>query len=161
MHWNRYLVSAASKGIFRVQPEGTADTGITNTCNTGEQDCRDGEQPTHNLSACALENVTATSVSPIRPGNGVLIGQFLLEDGRQAILLHNQNWDAALWPEITFRASIDPRQVNEVDPHSGLEGVVLSDLSRPHHYNRSASGTRSLVLNLVAAEARFLVWRDP
>ena len=103
--------------------------------------------------------MTDTSVSSIRPGNGVLIGQFLLADGREAIILHNQNWDAAIWPRVEFKNYIDPTQVNEVDPQTGEENVVMSDLYKPQHYNRTASGSQSLVLNLVAAEARLLLWR--
>ena len=141
-----------------MQPDGTPDSGLTNTCNAGEQDCPDGEQPTHDLSSCALQSITDTSASPIRPGNGVLIGQFLLADGRAAIILHNQNWDATLWPRLEFKAAINPAQVQEVDPVSGLESVVMSDLSRPAHYNRTAPGSRKLTLNLAAAEARLLVW---
>ena len=156
---NRYLVSATSTGIFRAQPKATPDTGITDTCNAGEQDCYEGEQPTRDLAECALHNVTDTSVSSIRPGNGVLIGQFLLADGREAIILHNQNWDAAIWPRVEFKNYIDPTQVNEVDPQTGEENVVMSDLYKPQHYNRTASGVQSLVLNLVAAEARLLLWR--
>ena len=159
---HRYLVSATSTGVFHVQPKGTPDSGFTNTCNAGEQDCPDGEQPTHNLSSCALQTVTDTSVSSYRPydhlGNGVLIGQFKLADGREALLLHNQNWDATLWPRVDFKPHINPGEVLEVDPVSGVEEVVMSDLYRPLHYNRSDPGTRILTLNLVAAEARLLVW---
>eukprot|EP01050_Picozoa_sp_SAG11_P018130 SAG11_NODE_2694_length_3083_cov_4.985255_4_plen_149_part_00 len=148
--------------MFLVQPQGSPDIGFTHTCNAGEQDCRDGEQPTGNLSSCALQSVIDTSVSSYRPydrfGNGVLIGQFKLADGREAIVLHNQNWDATLWPRIDFKPHIDPGKVFEVDPVSGLEEVVMSDLYRPLHYNRTDPGTRMLTLNLVAAEARLLVW---
>jgi hypothetical protein len=57
-------------GIYRVQPANCTDTGYTNTCAKGEQDCPTGEQPNSDLSACAV-NATDVSVSPTRPGKKV------------------------------------------------------------------------------------------
>jgi hypothetical protein len=79
--YGSYLVSAVSTGVYRVQPAGTGDTGYTNTCAVGEQDCPTGEQPNSDLSTCAV-NATDVAVFPARPGNGLLIGQFKLKDGR-------------------------------------------------------------------------------
>ena len=71
-----------------MQPADCADTGYTNTCAIGEQDCPTGEQPNSDLSACAV-NATDVSVFPTRPGNGLLIGQFKLADGRTGVYTHH------------------------------------------------------------------------
>jgi hypothetical protein len=82
--YGSYLIDATSTHVYRVQPAGCADTGYTNTCATGEQDCPTGEQPNSDLSAAGgcVVNATDVSVFPTRPGNGLLIGQFQLADGR-------------------------------------------------------------------------------
>lgn len=85
--FGQYLVTATSTGVYRVQPFGTEDTGITNTCAVGEPDCPTGEQPSSDLTSCALFNITDVAVSSLRAGNGLLIGQFRLADGRTAVLL--------------------------------------------------------------------------
>ena len=82
--YGSYLIDATSTGVYRVQPAGCADTGYTNTCAIGEQDCPTGEQPNTDLSAAGgcVVNASDVSVFPTRPGNGLLIGQFQLADGR-------------------------------------------------------------------------------
>jgi hypothetical protein len=148
-------VTATSTGVYRVQPAGTQDTGYTNTCAVGERDCPTGEQPSTDLSACVLFNVTGVAVSALRVGNGLLIGQFKLADGRTAVLIQNQNWDMTLWPTFGFRAPVKASQVVEVDPSTGTEVVVMSDLYTGDLINPKTSGLVTLDLN--AGEARFLI----
>lgn len=64
--FGKYLVTATSTGVYRVQPTGTLDTGYTNTCAVGERDCPTGEQPSTDLSSCALFNITGVAVSTLR-----------------------------------------------------------------------------------------------
>jgi hypothetical protein len=87
-------------------------------------------------------------------GNGLLIGQFTLADGRTAVLVQNQNWDMTLWPTVGFRAPARASQVVEVDPSTGAEGTVMSDL----YTGDLNTGSPSVVtLNLNAGEARLLI----
>ena len=60
--FGRYLVAATSTGVYRVQPTGTGDTGYTNTCAIGERDCPDGEQPSTDLTTCAIFNISSVRV---------------------------------------------------------------------------------------------------
>ena len=60
--FGRYLVAATSTGVYRVQPTGTGDTGYTNTCAIGERDCPGGEQPSTDLTTCAIFNVSSVHV---------------------------------------------------------------------------------------------------
>ena len=85
------LLTASSTGVYRVQPPGCLDTGETGTCFRGSKYCPHGEQPETNLSQSALDVRPAdVKVSGLEPGNGLLIGEFKLQDGRTAVLLHNQ-----------------------------------------------------------------------
>ena len=81
-----------------MQPAGSADTGYTNTCAIGEQDCPTGEQPNADLATCAV-NATDVSVFPTRPGNGLLIGQFRLADGRTGA---HHTMDATVLPRASW-----------------------------------------------------------
>ena len=84
------LLTSVSTGVYRVQPPGCLDTGETGTCPRGSEYCPNGEQP-ENISRSALEvRPSDVAVSPLEPGNGLLIGEFRLRDGRTAVLLHNQ-----------------------------------------------------------------------
>ena len=129
--------------MYRIQPLGTHDTGDTGTCHRGERDCPDGEQPNDDLTQCSM-NATNVAVSSEWPGAGLLIGQFRLADGRTALLLHNQNWDFAIWPTVAFTEN-----AMEVDPVSGREAAVLDD--SPY--------MPGLQLSFGVAEARlFVLW---
>ena len=154
------LLHATSMGVFRVQPEGTTDTGDTRTCNRGEIYCPTGEQPNDDMTDCAVANVTGVAASQggeqrhadgsitylgAIPGNGVLIGQFRLPDGRTALLIHNQNWAWTLWPTFSFR--VNASTVLEVDPSSGQEAVVENDTPGPTlQLSFSAGGARLLII---------------
>lgn len=85
------LLKATSTGVYRVQPPGCLDTGETGSCPVGSEYCPNGEQPESDLADSAVNVKPAdVAVSSLEPGNGLLIGQFRLEDGRSAVLLHNQ-----------------------------------------------------------------------
>ena len=149
------LLNATSTGVYRVLPPGSPDTGVTHTCETGEKDCPHGEQPSTDLSPSRLASVVETAVSSSKvmglPGNGLLIGEFALPDGRSALLLHNQNWDMTIYPGFTFTDS-PLASVLEVDPITGAEAVVMDQLftgEPPDH-----PGVRLL---FGAAEARLLI----
>ena len=78
----------------------------------------------------------------------MLIGQFELQDGRTALVLHNHNPDFTIWPTIGFANAIDPqRDVFEVDPVSGLEAPLLDD----------SPLMQGMQLSFEAGMARFLV----
>ena len=128
------VVTATSTSIFRVLPLGSADTGETGMCNRGERNCPDGEQPTTDLSTCALvvnaSDAETFAVRPRLPGNGLLIGQFALADGHTALLPVNQNWGSTLWPIFSFSRSANNAAaagILEVDPGSGEEALVFDD----------------------------------
>ena len=115
-----------------------------------------GPQPSHDLSSCAINNVTDVAVSSRlhssfdneHPGEGLLIGQFELHDGRTALLLHNHNPDFTIWPTLGFAPGINPqRDVFEVDRISGVEAPLLDD-------SPLMEGTQ---LSFEAGMARFLV----
>jgi hypothetical protein len=121
--FGNFLLTATSTGVYRVQPNGTDDTGDTGTCRHGEQDCPDGEQPNSDLTLCAM-TATDVAVNKDWPGAGLLVGQFRLADGRVALLLHNQNWDFTIWPTVAFA---NQANATEVDRVSGREIDVLDD----------------------------------
>ena len=150
--FGKYLVTATSTAVYRVQPAGSQDTGYTNTCALGEPDCPTGEQPSSDLSSCVLFNITAVAVSTIKAGNGLLIGQFQLFDGRTAVLLQNQNWDMTLWPAFQTKAPIKLSAVLEVDPSSGTESLLQND-------EPGVVGARAdaISLDLAAGAARLLI----
>ena len=143
--YGAHLLTAVSTGVYRVQLPNSGDTGITNTCTTGSRDCPTGEQPDSNLSALSIQPVDV-AVSSLRPGNGLLVGQFRLADGRVALLMHNQNWDSTLWPTIAFKRDVNASMVLELDPVTGIEAIVLDDSPGP-----------TLQLAFGAAEARLLM----
>jgi hypothetical protein len=159
-----HLVTATSTGIFRVLPPGSADTGETGTCNRGERNCPDGEQPTTDLSTCALvvnaSDAETFAVSPRLPGNGLLIGQFALADGRTALLLVNQNWGSTLWPIFSFSGSAKNAAaagVLEVDPGSGEEALVFDDSPGVDATGARFHSLGSIQLAFGAAAARLLI----
>ena len=118
--FGNFLLTATSTGVYRVRPHGTHDTGDTGTCRRGERDCPDGEQPNDDLTLCATD-ATDVAVNSEWPGAGLLIGQFRLADGRIAVLLHNQNFDFAIWPTVNLT------NATEINPASGGQAVVLDD----------------------------------
>ena len=60
-----------------------------------------------------------------------LIGQFVLEDGRTAVLVHNQDPYVTQWATVTFEAKLNqPTEaagVLEVDSVHGTEAELLDD----------------------------------
>ena len=56
-----------------------------------------------------------------------LVGEFALEDGRRALLLHNHDPFLVAWPTAVFRAPLRPEAVLEVDSVHGRESPVLDD----------------------------------
>ena len=179
-NWGRpqYLLNARSTGIYRAV---SAKHDTTARDKSGDASCSAaGPQPSYDLSSCAINNVSDVAVSSRshssfdndHPGEGLLIGQFELEDGRTAMLLHNHNPDftsapkrlssphplsshcaaaRAVWPTVGFADPvIDPaRDVLEVDPVSGKEAPLLDD-------SPLMAGTQ---LSFEAGMARFLVLR--
>ena len=121
-NWGRYLLGATSTGIYRIFP-GTAAPKPSS--------CKSGDQPPSSLDGCVLNNVTDLKVSASewtpKLGEGILIGQFTLDDGRTALLLHNQNPDFNIWPTIGFVDSVKLADVLEVDPVTGAETALLDD----------------------------------
>ena len=88
LNYGRFLVNATSTGVYRIH----ADPKAT----------QQPWQPSIDLTGCAIAGMispagapsgypTGVQVSPLRVGNGVLIGQFLLHDGRIALLVNNHN----------------------------------------------------------------------
>ena len=136
-NWGRpkYLLGATSTGVYRVFPPGEGEGG-TCTCTTGASAC---PQPVQSLAGCVISAVSDVAVSSSRwtpkAGEGLLIGQFKLADGRKALLLHNHNVDSTIWPTIVFAAPHEDlpivgeqwRRVLEVDAETGEEAPVLDD----------------------------------
>ena len=80
-------------------------------------------------------------------GEGLLIGQFRLADGRTAVLLHNHNPEWTLWPSIEFDAQYNQSQVVELDAIAGGEKPLLDD----------SPVMAGLQLNFQAGMARLLI----
>lgn len=122
-NWGRYLLRATSTGVYRLFPGKAAPK--PSSCNSGDQ------PPSSLDGSCVLNNVTDLEVSSAKwtpkLGEGVLIGQFSLDDGRTALLLQNQNFDFNIWPTIGFVDSVKLTDVLEVDPVTGAETALLDD----------------------------------
>ena len=98
-NWGRYLVYAKSEAVYRALPQGYKVP--SSTCSP---------QPETDLSHSPwLYNVTDLAVSSSKwtphVGEGMLIGQFRLRDGRTALLLQNQNPDFTIWPTLHFHGA--------------------------------------------------------
>ena len=102
-NWGRYLLGATSTGIFHPRPRGTPNS--TTGCDMGP-----GLVASRELTgAKVVSNATDLAVSADewtpKLGDGLLVGEFALADGRRAVLLHNQNFDHTLWPTFAFHTS--------------------------------------------------------
>ena len=102
-----------------------------------------------NLTGCM---VTSLQSAGMLGGSGhFLIGQFVLEDGRTAVLVHNQDPYVTQWATVTFESSLDqPTEaagVLEVDPVHGTEAELLDD----------SPLLPGLQMNFQAAAARLLI----
>ena len=99
-NFGRYLVHAKSQAVYRALPQGYKAT--PSKCLAGSYAPPDTDL-SHSLW---LNNVTDLAVSPSKwtphLGEGMLIGQFQLQDGRTALLLQNQNPDFVIWPTLHF-----------------------------------------------------------
>jgi hypothetical protein len=73
-----------------------------------------------------------------------LLGQFLLPDGRKAVLLQNQDDQHELWASVEFR---DLRSMVEVDGSSGEEGPLYDE----------SPAYQGLQLRLEAGAARLFI----
>ena len=170
-NWGRaqYLLGATSTGVFRVMspgsksgaspgpwvPGGLDTPGGTCSCTSGASSC---PQPAQSLAGCAINNVTDLAVSSSRwtpkAGEGLLIGQFRLADGRTGLLLHNHNVDSTIWPTVGFAAphewSAGGRSVLEVDAETGAEAPILDD----------SPLLPGLQMSFESGMARFLVLAD-
>eukprot|EP01043_Picozoa_sp_COSAG02_P066028 COSAG02_NODE_10143_length_2011_cov_14.027014_1_plen_519_part_00 len=146
--YGNFLLTATSTAVYRVQPNGTHDTGDTGTCRRGEQDCPDGEQPIEDLTLCPM-NVANVAVNADWPGAGLLIGQFALANGQIALLLHNQNWDFSIWPTVDFAGT-----AFEVDPVTGAQADVCDDSPYMPGLQLSfgVAEARLFVLNVTASD---------
>jgi len=78
-----------------------------------------------------------------------LVGEFRLNDGRAAVMIHNQDPDGAQWPTVDLHAGISYAQVLEVDPvHATLAPVLDSSPLMPGLQLRIAPGmARMLVID--------------
>lgn len=78
-----------------------------------------------------------------------LVGQFLLPDGRPAVILQNQDPYMTAWPTITFAAGVDVTKgmVLEVDPIHGTAAYLLDD----------SPLQKGLQLGLEPGDARLLI----
>lgn len=87
-----------------------------------------------------------------RTSSGYLLGQFVLDDGRTALLLQNQDDRTSLWPKLNFSNEIRrERDVLEVDPISGEEATLCDD----------APEEPGLQLLLSPGHARLLLFKGP
>lgn len=75
-----------------------------------------------------------------------LVGQFILPDGRVAVLLQNQDEANGLWASVKFVKSALP-SLREVDPSTGEEGEVYDE--SPFH--------AGIQLGLGAGDARLFI----
>ena len=98
------MVDATSTGVYRVTP-----ASLPPSTWMGEPWDWQGMQPQSSLRGCAVTNVSEVAVAKPNPGystgvagEGLLIGQFRLADGRTAVLLHNHNTAWTLWPTVAF-----------------------------------------------------------
>ena len=70
-----------------------------------------------------------------------LIGEFSLDDGRAALMIHNQDPEGAQWPTVALHSGISYSQVLEVDPvHGSLAPVLDSSPLLPGLQLRLAPG---------------------
>ncbi len=89
-----------------------------------------------------LMRLRSTGVVRIRPGQDAavflrggglkglsegeyLVGNFVHEDGRRAVLINNFHFAYSAWPTVVFDAAT--ASVREVDPKTGMEAPVLDD----------------------------------
>ena len=103
-----------------------------------------------NLTGCMVTSLQSDG-DPSGARGHFLIGQFLLEDGRTAVLVHNQDPYVTQWATITFEEELNrPTEaagVLEVDPVHGTEAELLDD--SPLHVG--------VQLGLRPGMARFLI----
>jgi hypothetical protein len=95
------LLKLTSTRIVRIEP----DTDITTALSGG---------PIRNISRF-----------PEDPKPDYLIGEFLHEDGRRAVLLQNYHFAYTAWPTVAFDAPAD--KVAEIDKVSGREIAIHDD----------------------------------
>ena len=83
-----------------------------------------------NITGCMVTSLQSDP-DPSGARGHFLIGQFVLEDGRTAVLVHNQDPYVTQWATITFEAKLNqPTEaagVLEVDPVHGTEAELLDD----------------------------------
>ena len=83
-----------------------------------------------NLTGCMVTSLQSDG-DPSGARGHFLIGQFVLEDGRTAVLVHNQDPYVTQWATVTFEAKLNqPTEaagVLEVDPVHGTEAELLDD----------------------------------
>jgi hypothetical protein len=89
------------------------------------------------VKGCAISRIgdggETMAMSRDSTGSGYLIGQFLLQDGRTALLVNNHDDGFNLNPTVDFRNISLPKNatwnpyVTEVDPVTGEEGALLDD----------------------------------
>ena len=110
--YERYLMQATSTAVWYV-PEGGAPTLDAGSGPSGALAPADG-----------APLVTAIANTPgFGPPLPFLIGQFVLDDGRQMVMLHNQHVMFDAIPVITFAAGT--RFLCQVSPSTGRERPLL------------------------------------
>jgi hypothetical protein len=124
------LLHANSTGVFHVPGNASA------------------EEAAAILQGCLISNVSNYAVSDMLAGDGLLLGQFLLPDGRRAVLLTNHNFAFTVWPTLSFASGIEQAAVQEVVAGVPGQSPLLDD----------SPFTAGLQLNLQAAQARLLLF---
>ena len=83
-----------------------------------------------NITGCMITSLQSDP-DPSGARGHFLVGQFVLEDGRTAVLVHNQDPYVTQWATVTFEAKLNqPTEaagVLEVDPVHGTEAELLDD----------------------------------
>jgi hypothetical protein len=139
----QYLFSAKSVGVWHLP--GQASGNITAKTNGNS-----------NSTPCVVSYIggggEVKASAQDRTSSGYLLGQFVLDDGRTALLLQNQDDRTSLWPKLNFSNEIRrERDVLEVDQISGEEATLFDD----------APEEPGLQLLLSPGHARLLLFKGP
>ena len=79
------------------------------------------------IAAVKDEGGYGLRISARLAGEGVVLGQFELRDGRTAVLICNHNFDWTLWPTLVAAPGYDLTQATEVKGDGGGAETPLLD----------------------------------
>jgi len=150
-----FLLDATSVGVYWARPDPLpADPDAVHHMEL---------QPSTNLgdgvSAIAAvkdEGDYGLRISARLAGEGVLLGQFELRDGRTAVLICNHNFDWTLWPTLVAAPGYDLTQATEVKGDGGgAETPLLDDspLMPGQQLSLSPGMARLIVMERVTGES--------